>query len=207
MLTKQKLHKLSLLVSAGIVFHGTMLFIIVDGILRFDYLMFFTVISNLLIVIGFLIKLISYGQEGKFWYYILMSMLMSISATALTYNLVLVPFGGSNIAFSSYPNFAVHLFSVVLVFINYLFFEKKGMLKFSHVLAGLVVPFVYYLVFLSIGHIIDYYPYFFMRPDVVGWPMVFILFGVLMGLLFLFGFLILLLDKWLYKYFFCPQKN
>jgi len=201
MVTKQKLHKLCLLVIVGIVLHGTILAMIIDGQLRLDYLRFFTIISNLLIVIGFLVMLVLYDKKGTFWYYISMNILMGISATALTYNFVLVPFGGSKIVFSDYSNFITHLFSAILVFFNYIAFEKKGLFNFSHVLAGLVVPFVYYSVFLSIGHIIDFYPYFFMRSEVVGWPMVFVLFGILMGLLFLFGILILLLDKWLCRHF------
>ena len=199
MLTKQKIHKLYLLVSALVILHGTMLFMLVDGQLQIEYFGFFTVISNLLVAVVFIIMLAAYNKRTMFWHYVLMSMLMSISATALTYNLVLVPVGGSNMVFSDYPNFVIHLLSAILVFGNYFIFEKKGIFKFSHVRAGLIIPFVYYLASLSIGYIIDSYPYFFMRPDVVGWPMVFIIFGALMGLLFLFGYLIMAFDRGLYK--------
>ena len=195
MLTKHGLHKLFLLAGAIIVLHGTLLVMIVDGQFRVGALRFFTIISNLLVSIGFALMLVLYNKRGAYWHFILINVMVSISATALGYNLVLVPFGGANTILSDYPNFATHLLAAVLAVMNYIIFEKKGFFRLRHILAAMVIPFLYFVIFLSIGHIIDFYPYFFMNPHVIGWPMVFVWCGVMFVFLFLFGLLILLLDR------------
>ena len=199
MLSKQKIHKAYLLLSAIVVLHGTLLTMIDDGQWNIDRLRYYTVISNLLVAVGFLLILVLYNSKGALRYYISYSMLICIALTALTYNGILVPLAGANIFFSDYPNFATHLFSALLVFINYLAFEQKGMFTFKHILAGAVVPALYYVVFVSIGPIIDFYPYFFMAPPLIGWPMVFVWFGCITIGLFILSFLLVLFDKGLGK--------
>ena len=195
MLKKQSLHKVFLLVSAIIVFHGTLMVLIQDGRINFGVLRYYTIMSNLLVTIGFIAMVFLNKKESVFRYYFSISIMMSISMTCLAYNFVLVPAGGVGWIFSSYPNFVTHLLSMVLVFINYFIFEKKGMFTFKHVPIGLIFTAVYWIVFLIIGDYINFHPYFFMNPNMIGLPMTFVWGGILLVSISLFGLIILLLDK------------
>ena len=197
MFTKQKIHKLFLLVSALVVLHGTIL-IMSHQTGMFDAGAFraYTVLSNYLVVIGFIPMLVLYNSKSKFRSYISASVLVSITITGLVYNLILVPvMPEAEMVFSYYSNFVTHLLSMLLVLFNYFFFEKKGTFSFKHILAGMAFPFTYWVVFVSIGGIIDYYPYFFMNPTEIGWFMTFLWFLIILVVITVLGFLLVLFDK------------
>jgi len=197
MFTKQNIHKLYLLVSSLVVLHGTIL-IMSHQTGSFDVGAFraYTVLSNYLVVIGFMLMLVLYNSKGKFRSYISACVLVSISVTGLVYNLILVPsIPEAEMVFSYYSNFVTHLLSMLLVLFNYFFFEKKGTFTFKHILAGMAFPFIYWVVFVSIGDIIDYYPYFFMNPTEIGWIMTLIWFAIILLLVVVLGFLLVLYDK------------
>lgn len=59
----------------------------------------------------------------------------------------------------------------------------------------MIFPFAYWLVFVSIGDIINFYPYFFMNPTKIGWSMTFIWFGIILVVIAVLGFLLVLFDK------------
>jgi heme/copper-type cytochrome/quinol oxidase subunit 4 len=50
-------------------------------------------------------------------------------------------------------------------------------------------------VFVAIGERINFFPYFFMNPNEVGWAMVFVWFGMLLAVFVGLGFLLLLFDR------------
>jgi len=196
MFTKQNLHKLFLLVSALVVLHGTILIMSLGG--YFDVLAFraFTTLSNYLVVVGFLAMLILYNKESKLRSYINVAILVSISITGLVYNFILVPtIPEAYPILSDWSNFVTHFLSMVLVLFNYFYFEKKGGFTFKHVLAGMVFPIVYWLVFVSIGEMIDFFPYFFMNPVEIGWAMTFVWFAIILVAVILLGFLLVWFDK------------
>ena len=197
MFTKQKIHKLYLLVSALIVLHGTIL-IMSRQTGSFDVGAFraYTVLSNYLVVIGFLAMLFLYNNKSKLRSYISVCVLVSITITGLVYNLILVPvMPEAEMVFTYYSNFVTHLFSMLLALFNYFFFEKKGTFTFKHILAGMAFPFVYWIVFVSIGEMINYFPYFFMNPTEIGWLMTFVWFAIILAVVTVLGLLLVLFDK------------
>jgi hypothetical protein len=196
---KQTIRNIYLLISSAVVLHGTSLVMIVDGQFYPNSLRYFTIISNLLAVAGFLLMLILQNKKEVLRPYIISVMMIGIFTTSLVYNFILVPISKADIVFSSYSNFIIHLFSAVLVLAEYLIFEKKGMFTLRHILAALAVPAVYYVVFLSIGSIINFYPYFFMNPVQIGWLYIFVWFGISIAFFSLLSLLVLLLDKKLGK--------
>ena len=127
--------------------------------------------------------------------YLFISALVAISVMGLVYSFVLVPFGGAPIVFSGYANFVTHLLSMLLALINYFAFEPKGAFTWKHMLGGMVFPIAYWLLFVSIGGIIDFYPYFFMNPTRIGWPMTFLWFALMLGIFALLGWALVLFDK------------
>jgi len=195
-MTKQNLHKLFLLISASIVLHGTILIMSMEG--YFNVLAFraFTPLSNYLVVIGFLAMLILYNSGSKIRSYINASIIVSITITGLVYNLILVPsIPEAYPILSDYPNFVTHFLSTVLVLFNYFFFEKKGEFTLKHVLAGMAFPIIYWIIFVSIGEMIDFFPYFFMNPIEIGWAMTFVWFGIILVVIALLSFLLVWFEK------------
>jgi len=158
-------------------------------------LKFFTIQSNLLVVISFVQSFAVYNRKCVFRPYLAVSALVSITVTGLVYNFVLVPFGGAPMIFSDYANFVTHLLSMILALVNYFVFERKGNLTYRHMLAGMIFPIVYWIVFMSIGGAIDFHPYFFMNPAYIGWPMTFVWFGIIAVVFALLGFSLVLFDK------------
>jgi len=196
MLTKQNMHKAYLLISALVVLHGTILIMSAGG--SFDVLAFrmFTPLSNYLVVVGFLAMLVLYNSKSKLRSYISAAVIVSITVTALVYNLILVPVvPEAEMILSDYPNFATHLLSALLVLFNYFFFEKKGQFTFKHVLAGMAFPFAYWAMFVSIGGAIGFFPYFFMNPTEIGWAMTFAWFAIILAVIAVLGFLLVLFDR------------
>jgi len=82
-----------------------------------------------------------------------------------------------------------------LAIINYFAFEEKGHYKPKHIIVSMIFPAVYWVVFVSIGGRINWFPYFFMNPNSVGWVMVFVWLGILLGTFALLAFLLILYDR------------
>jgi len=51
------------------------------------------------------------------------------------------------------------------------------------------------VIFVSIGGAIDFYPYFFMNPALIGWPMTFVWLGIIVAVFALLGFGLVRFDK------------
>ena len=196
MFTKQNLHKAYLLVSALVVLHGTILIMSSGGFFDVSAFRMFTPLSNYFVVAGFLTMLILYNSKSKLRSYISAGIIVSITVTALVYNLILVPLvPEAEMILSDYPNFVTHFFSALLALFNYFFFEKKGQFALKHILAGMAFPFVYWVVFVSIGGIIGFFPYFFMNPAEIGWAMTFVWFAIILVVVAVLGFLLVMFDK------------
>jgi len=84
---------------------------------------------------------------------------------------------------------------MTLALVNYFVFEKKGYFSYRHVLAGMIFPGLYWTVFVNIGDRINFFPYFFMSPNEVGWLMVFVWFGALLLTFVGLGLLLMLYDR------------
>ena len=194
-LTKEQLHKLYLAGCAALITHGTIFFMISDGQFHPHRFMYYTVLSNLLVAVGFMFMLATCGSKSQVRGYVSIGFLLPITTIGLVYNLVLVPFGGASMILSSYTNFLTHSLSMALALVNYFAFEKKGLLKYSLIPAGLAFTFVYWVVFVSIGPIIDFALYFFMRPNEIGWHMVFAWLFLLLIVLGAKGFLLVWFDR------------
>jgi len=205
MLKKENIHKLYLLLSAGLIMYGVILGLsgggeiqLLPGIagsgrFHFRALKTFTYQSNLLLVIGFFAMMAI--KNNKLTPYISASVMLATTVTGLVYNFLLVPFAGTPMFFSGYVNFSTHVLATVLALANYFAFESKGLLYLRHVLMAMVFPGVYWAIFVAIGERIDFFPYFFMNPNAVGWPMVFLWFVLLLAVFAGMGFLLMLYDR------------
>jgi hypothetical protein len=178
------IHRLFLLVAAAVTLHGTVSLMFWDGVFHTEPLRSYTVQTNLLLVVGFVVMAFL-GASSRIRPYLHFAVLICISVTGIVYNLILVPFGGAPMVLDGWGNFVTHLLSMLLAWANYLLFEKKQTFLFRHIWAAIVPTFAYWLVFVSIGSAINWFPYFFMNPYSVGWGGVFFWFAVI--LVFLVG--------------------
>ena len=204
--TKENVHKLYLLISAGLIMYGIILGltgrgqihllpgIAGDGQFYFRALKTFTYQSNLLLVIGFLIMLVL-SKYNSIRHYISASVILATTFTSLVYNFLLVPFAQAPMFFSNYVNFSTHVLAMVLALGNYFIFEIKGHLNHRNIIAGMIFPGMYWIIFVAIGERIDFFPYFFMNPNDVGWLMVFLWFGILLLVFVGLGFVLTLYDR------------
>jgi len=199
MLTKQNIHKAYLLISAAVITAGAMLIMNLGDYFDPQGFLSFTVQSNLLTALGFVLMVVFYdneGNRGKLRSYISFSVMISISITGLVYNLLLVPTTPEALPINSdFPNFSTHFLSMALALIGYFAFEKKGIFTFKHILAGMIYPMLYWIVFVSIGEIIDYFPYFFMNHTEIGWIMTFVWFAIIVAVVAFLGFMLVMFDK------------
>jgi hypothetical protein len=195
MLTKENLHKVYLLLSMLVVGYAIITGLFPDGSIRFDQLRTFTYLSNILLMMGFLFMLTLYNSKGKLRHYVSASVLVAITVTGLVYNFVLVPFANATMVYIGLVNFVTHGLATVLALINYFVFEKKGSYGYKHILVAMIFPAVYWVVFVSIGGFINFYPYFFMNPEQIGWFMVIVWFGILLSVFAILGLLLVLYDK------------
>jgi len=205
MLTKSRVYNIYLILSAGLILFGVVLGLIglgqihlLPGIagsrqIHFRALFTFTYQSNLLLVFGFLAMLVL--RENAARYYISISVILATTFTGLIYNFLLVPVAQAPMFYTSYVNFSTHVLAMSLALVNYFVFEKKGCFGYRHVLAGMIFPGIYWAVFLNIGDRINFFPYFFMNPNAVGWLMVFVWFGALLLAFVGLGLLLMLYDK------------
>ncbi|MCL2527241.1 MAG: Pr6Pr family membrane protein [Defluviitaleaceae bacterium] len=201
---KANVHKLFLLLSAVLIMFGIILGLTGSGQIqllpgiggsgRFHIraLKTFTYQSNLLLVFGFIAMLVHKNDNVK--HYISTAVILATVVTGLVYNVLLVPFAGAPMFFSNYVNFSTHVLATVLALVNYFVFENKGLLSFRHLLVAMIFPGLYWVVFVAIGERIDFFPYFFMNPNAVGWFMVFVWFIILLSVFMGLGFLLLLYD-------------
>jgi len=145
-------------------------------------------------VLGYVVIIALYNKSHTLRHYISISVLVAISVTGLIYNFVLVPIVDAPPVNIGFVNFALHALSMVLALVNYFVFEQKGNYRRMHVIVAMAFPAIYWLVFVSIGGRIDYYPYFFMNPMEIGWLMVFIWLVILLGSFAVLGALLVWFD-------------
>jgi len=183
MLTKSRLHKLFLLISAALVLHGTIVLLIAQGAIA---LRSYTVQSNLLFVFGFCVMAALGERRKTARSYLSFAVLICISITGIVYNFILVPFSGQPMVLIGWGNFVTHLLSMLLAIVNYFVFEEKRSFTFRHIWSAIIPTLLYWIVSISIGPLLGYsYPYFFMTPWLIGWFMVFFWFFVI--LIFVIG--------------------
>jgi hypothetical protein len=78
---------------------------------------------------------------------------------------------------------------------NYFIFEPKGFFTYKHILAGMIFPLAYWSIFVAIGGMIDFYPYFFMNIPNIGLPMALVWLMAMLGAFVIFGFLLVKFDN------------
>ncbi len=164
---------------------------------------YFTLQSNLLVAIIYTVSLIS-KKQSKLFVIVKYQAALAIVLTGLVFNILLRPVVGD---YDYNPNtisdFLIHTLTPILVLLEVIFYQRKGLVKVYYPLVWLVFPLFYWLftlLYVALGgnfngetYVSDY-PYFFLNfADNGYWG--FIL--VLVFILFI-GYLIYYVDKTVY---------
>lgn len=202
-----------LLAVCGMVIHSGW----TKGETRRDFFRYYTNLSNLLVAMFFLIRLvvrITGNYDGFFgrivfkelWFF---SVTMAIFLTFGIFHFVLVPAlkkeqeAGSEFAWlNSFPNYCVHYIVPLLSLLDWFLFAERAQLSYSWALIWTVIPLAYVaFAFIRasdgvpIENTTSAYPYDFMDPSHHGWKRV-IINCVLVFLVFCSaGFVLLFINK------------
>ena len=166
---------------------------------------FYTYLSNTLVAVVFIIQSVFlvatiFGRPLRLPAGFKGFTALCILLTFLTVFLVLNPFGRP----SGWLDTRVHYLVPLLTFAEWLLFEPHGQLKPRHLMLWPLTPLAYYG-YVLILHSLDVrfggnrFPYFFMDYHTYGWDFVLRIMCVLAGIFLLFGFLMLLYDRFLGK--------
>ncbi|MDR3021546.1 MAG: Pr6Pr family membrane protein [Clostridiales bacterium] len=190
---KQKIHFWYLIFSAALILSGIATGLFKNGEFSAESLRLFTYQSNILVVL--VLVTLAFCDNTKFRYYLVYATTLAITVTGLVYNFVLYPMTENQIVFSAWSNFSLHALSMILMIVNYFVFEQKGNFNVRHLLVGLIFPLLYWIVFISIGGLIDWYPYFFMNPTETSTVMLIVWLTALMTIFLILGYLLVLYDR------------
>lgn len=164
-------------------------------------LSYFTMQSNIICLVAFIIFIVldfikKDYKNGDGYYIIKGAITIAILVTGIVYNIALSPmnFKMDFQTSTEISTLLVHLFSPILVFLDYLLFDKKGNFKLCYPIFWLVIPLNYIIYvylysslggkFFGIGGSREF-AYFFLDYNKIGyigvlkWMVVFI-FGILM---------------------------
>lgn len=173
-----------------------------------EMFLYFTILSNLLCFLYFIYATfftLKYKESKTLKISIKGSVTMAITVTMLIYWGVLVPAGFVMGDSKRLADYTVHLIVPLLVILDYLLFDQKGLMTKKDPLYWLSIPLLYY-VFTLIAYIFDIryfdnnrFPYFFIDHTIVGATNVVINVLVLLVFFSLLGYLIYFIDHKLAK--------
>ncbi len=156
---------------------------------------YFTIQSNILVVLA-LLYFINNPEPGRFRAILRGCVLLCIMATGLIFHIVLVPalpeYFSEGLAFRHH---ITHTIAPLGFFLDWLFFDRSGQLRYSDVRYWFIFPSLYYLFSVIQGSFSGMYPYFFFDVQAIGFGATILW---LVGLIAIFsgiGFMLVWLDS------------
>lgn len=187
---------------------------IVDGTFHVVSLVYYTVLSNILCVLYFILRMIYDNKQSPghspFGEFILSvhtkyAVTMCILLTFLVYHFLLAPTfgtGPSQLSPHTISNYILHYIIPVMTLIDFLVFDKdKGKVKWIDTIRWMVIPLVYFIFILlraplagNIGSTSSPYPYPFIDFTIQPATSVFINIGILFVVFLILGSILILID-------------
>jgi hypothetical protein len=161
------------------------------------YLSFMTIWTNFIVAVTFTFQVISTESRiGKILNApsVQGGILLYIIVVSLVYHLVLAniwdPKGPEKVA-----DEFLHTVVPVLYLLYWIFFVRRGDLRFSNSIKWLIYPLIYLIYSLIRGALTGLYPYYFMNVAKLGYAVTFRNIGFIMAGYILLGIIIILIDK------------
>ncbi|MBO1307647.1 Pr6Pr family membrane protein [Enterococcus sp. 669A] len=182
-----------------------------EGRFEVGQLVFYTVLSNLLIFFAYLFLVIKSlidsvslkrAWSADFSPNVMGALTLMIVITGLIYNFVLVPTipDTAEYAVNNLSDILVHTFTPIMVFVDWVLFANTSDTKKIKPWTWAILPLIYWLFTIiraQIGGPImgfgSYYPYFFIDADQLGWGRVILNVLILVVVFILFGYLMKLI--------------
>lgn len=186
--------------------------------LNFDYsgftrmVIYFTILSNIAMLIFFIFKLFIeiFGlKKAKKYYIIQLILLVNICITMFAFEFIVRPYVNYTTGYTgmNVRDTFVHIIIPIMCLIDYLTFDKKGNFNFEYIKFTVISPVLYLLFVIVYGNSggrftafgqISKYPYIFMDFESLGY---FALIGCIITILVFLGvgWLLVFVDEHLYK--------
>jgi len=156
---------------------------------------YFTIQSNILVVLA-LLYFIFNPEPGRFRAILRGCVLLCIMATGLIFHIILVPalpeYFAEGLAFRHH---ITHTIAPLGFFLDWLFFDRSGQLRYSDVGYWTIYPFFYWLFSVLQGSFSGMYPYFFFDAQTIGLGVTFLWFVGLIAIFSVIGFVLVWLDS------------
>lgn len=135
---------------------------------------------------------------------------IAIMITTIVYNFILRPFMTDMegvMDLNSIGNYIVHIIAPIMVILDYILFDQKGLYEKKDPFIWVLIPFAYFIFIIiraGLGKTFTYtsskYPYFFLDIDAFGLPQVILNVFLMILAILLLGYLYLGIDKLLNKH-------
>lgn len=177
-----------------------------EGELRFSSLNYYTLMTNVLCAVYFLIALVHEVNGGGTWRPSLKgAVVMGITVTWLVYHFVLSGHFKMQGAMAL-SNILLHYVVPIMAVTDWLVFSEKGQYTWKYPFIWLLLPdgyFAYVAIRVALGGSLgpngNRYPYPFINVDLLGWKQV-IINGAFLNLFFLaLGFVFVIIDRFMAK--------
>lgn len=181
-----------------------------DGNFKVYTLIYFTNLSNIFVLIVFLIMVLctAASRNNKFLR-IKGSVMMSIILTGIVYNFVLLPSGfemagGSDT--DKIGSLLLHLFSPLMTVLDWIINDKKGVFNKKDPIMWAYIPLLYFVFTVIQANLggfipnqISKYPYEFIAVDLLGWSKVMSNIAIISIVFILMGYGIFVIDRLIAK--------
>ncbi len=173
---------------------------------------YFTILSNIAILIFFIFKLFIeiFGfKKAKKYYIIQLILLVNIGITMFAFEFIVRPYVNYTTGYTgmNIRDTFVHIIIPIMCLIDYLAFDKKGNFNFEYIKFTVISPVLYLLFVIVYGNLggrftafgqISKYPYIFMDFDSLGG---FALIGCAISILVFLGvgWILVYMDKYLFQ--------
>lgn len=187
-----------------------------QGVFKEYTLIYYTNLSNALVMVTFMIAVFGRGMQYKHWFIRLKGGVMqAIMMTGIIYHFILLPnypdFWGISWV-DSLGNILLHYISPILVVLDWILWDKKGVFLRKDSFFWILIPYSYFfgtVIQVAMGNIIpnqkSKYPYDFIAIDIHGWE--YVIKNVLIISVFyvLASFLLIAVDKAMKRHFLWNQ--
>lgn len=165
------------------------------GQLRTEMFTFYTILSNILVLLYFVLALTPVAR----WQWLRGGTGMAILLTMLVYNIMLVPYGfsmsGGTFVPYTFPDVMVHIVVPCMMMIDALFLAKKDGYRWHYPLTWTVFPLIYLAYALIRGAVTGKFAYFFLDYNTLGVTKVAIYCLVLSAAYIAVGYLLVVWNK------------
>ncbi len=164
-----------------------------------DHFSYFTIWSNLLAAVIFTMLAINPNRTGSLFRVLRLDAIVMMIVTGIVYNALLNT--GGHEGWDFWSNGIQHTWGPILVFLVFVISGPRGWISSSTIFAALILPILWLAYALIRGSVIGAYPYDFLDVNANGMASVLAFVAQIVVFAIILGYLLLLIDKLMRKFF------